>query len=90
MIYQRKLLEGFSDILVDELPCSLSSIRSIIHHIDLILGARLPNKAVYRLIPQENEEVKRQVGDLMDKGLIQEILSPCIVPTMLSPKKDGG
>jgi hypothetical protein len=75
---------------VDELPHSLPPIRSISHHIDLIPGASLPNKAVYRLTPQENEEVKRQVQDLMDKGLIQESLSPCDVPTVLSPKKDGG
>jgi hypothetical protein len=26
----------------------------------------------------------------MDKGLMREILIPCIVPTVLSPKKDGG
>jgi hypothetical protein len=86
----QKLLEEFANIVVDELPCSLSPIRSISHHIDLIPGASLPNKVVYRLTPQENEEFKRQVHDLMDKGLIQESLSPCTVMEVLSPKKDGG
>jgi hypothetical protein len=68
----------------------LPPIISIIHHIDLIPGASLPNKAAHRLMPQENEEVKRQVQDLMEKGLVRESLSPCVVPTVLSPKKDGG
>jgi hypothetical protein len=86
----QKLLEYFPDIVVDELPCLLPLIRSISHHIDLIPGASLPNKATYRLTPQENEEVKRQVQDLMDKGLIRESLSPCAIPIVLSPKKDGG
>jgi hypothetical protein len=45
---------------------------------------------VYRLTLQENEEVKRQVQDLMDKGLVRESLSPCVVPIVLIPKKDGG
>jgi hypothetical protein len=86
----QKLLEEFVDIVVDEVPRSLPPIRSISHHIDLIPGASLPNKVAYRLTPRENEEVKRQVQDLMDKGLIRESLSPCIVPIVLSPKKDGG
>jgi hypothetical protein len=75
---------------VEELPHSLPPIRSVSHHIDLILGVSFPNKVAYKLTPQENEEVKRQVQELMDKGLVQEILSPCVVPIVLSPKKDGG
>jgi hypothetical protein len=54
----QELLEEFVDIVVDELPCSLPPIKSIIHHIDLIPGVSLPNKAMYRLTMQENEEVK--------------------------------
>jgi hypothetical protein len=65
--------------VVDDLPCSLLPIRSISHHIDLIPGVSFPNKAAYRLAPQENEEFKKQVQDLMDKGLIRESLSPCII-----------
>ena len=60
----QQLLGEFADIIVDELPRSLPPVRSVSHHIDLIPGASLPNKAAYRLTPQENEEVKRQVQDL--------------------------
>jgi hypothetical protein len=86
----QELLEEFADIVVEKIPRSLPPIISVSHHIDLILGASLPNKAAYRLIPQENEEVKRQVQDLLDKGLVRESLSPCVVLTVLSLKKYGG
>jgi hypothetical protein len=86
----QELLEEFIDIVVDELPHSLPPIRSVSHHIDLIPGASFPNKAAYRLTPQENEEVKRKVQDLLDKGLVRESLSLCVVSTVLSSKKDGG
>jgi hypothetical protein len=52
-------VEVFADIVVDELPHSMPPIRSVSHHIDLIPGASLPNKATYKLTLQENEEVKR-------------------------------
>jgi hypothetical protein len=64
-------------------------MRSVSHHIDLIPGASFPNKTAYRLTPQENEEVKRQVQEMLDKGLVRESLSPCTFLTVLSPKNDG-
>jgi len=85
----KTLLNDFVDIMVDELPNALPPIRSISHHIDLKPRASLPNKVAYKLTPQENVEVGRQVQELMDKGLIRESLSPCVVPTVLSPKKGG-
>jgi hypothetical protein len=75
---------------VGELPHSFPPMRSVSHHIDLIPRASFSNKATYRLTPQENEEIKRQVQELLDKGLVRESLSPCVVPTILSPKEDVG
>ena len=39
--------------------------------------------------PQETQEIQRQVDDLLAKGMIRESLSPCVVPALLVPKKDG-
>jgi hypothetical protein len=41
------------------------------------------------MTPAENAEISRQVQQLLDKGLVRESLSPCVVPTVLSPKKGG-
>jgi hypothetical protein len=86
----QELLEEFTYIMVDELSHLLPSMRSVSHHIELILGAILLNKSAYRLTPQENEEVRKQVQELLDKGLVRESLSPCVVPMVPSPKKYGG
>ena len=84
------MLTDYNDIIVDDLPNDLPPVRSINHRINLIPGATLPNKETYRMTPTENEEIRKQVQEQLDKGLIRESLSPCTVPTMLSPRKDGG
>jgi hypothetical protein len=64
-------------------------MRGIEHKIDLIPGASLPNRAAYKTNPDETKEIQRQVQDLLDHGYIRQSLSPCSVPVLLVPKKDG-
>ena len=49
----------------------------------------MPNRAPYRTNPQETKEIQKQVQELLDKGYIRISLSPCAVPVILVPKKDG-
>ena len=60
-----KFLNVYKDIVVDDIPNGLPLVRSISHCMDLIPGASFPNKAPYRLTPIENEELNRQVHELL-------------------------
>ena len=84
------LLNEYVDIIVDDILNEFPPIRSIIDRIYLILGASFLNEVAYRMTPKENGEIKSQVQDLLDKGLVREILCPCVPSTILSLKKDGG
>ena len=83
------LLQEFQDVFPDELPPGLPPLRGIEHRIDLIPGAPLPNKAPYRANPEETKGIQRQVKHLIDHGHVRESLSPCAVPVILVPKRDG-
>ncbi|XP_072150841.1 uncharacterized protein [Setaria viridis] len=83
------ILQEYADVFPKDLPPGLPPLRGIEHQIDLIPGAQLPNRAPYRTNPDETKEIQRQVQALLDKGYIRESLSPCSVPVLLVPKKDG-
>ncbi|XP_033139424.1 uncharacterized protein LOC117131126, partial [Brassica rapa] len=79
----------YQDVFPEDNPIGLPPIRGIEHQIDFVPGATLPNRPAYRTNPVETKELQRQVEELMEKGHIRESMSPCAVPVLLVPKKDG-
>jgi hypothetical protein len=69
--------------------CELPPNRGIEYQIDFILGASIPNWLAYKSNPEETKELQRQVEEFISEGYVRESISPCVVPILLVPKKDG-
>lgn len=84
-----KVLEEYVDGILNELPDGLPPKRDIQHHIDLIPGVYFPNQETYRINPTQHANLNQQVTKLINKGVVRAIMSPCVVLTLLTPKKDN-
>lgn len=62
------LLKEYQDVFLDKILSGLPPLRGIEHQIDLIPGASLPNRPLYRTSPEETKEIQYQVEDLLSKG----------------------
>ncbi|RDX85441.1 hypothetical protein CR513_33373, partial [Mucuna pruriens] len=79
----------FTDVFSNEVPHGLPPLRGIELQIDLVPGCPIPNRPAYRTNPKETKEIRKQVNELLQKGFVRESLSPCSIPVILVPKKDG-
>ncbi|PON59962.1 hypothetical protein TorRG33x02_286090, partial [Trema orientale] len=72
-----------------ELPKELPPRRAIDHKIELEPGTRPPAKAPYRMAPSELMELRKQLDELLNAGLIQPSKAPYGAPVLFQKKQDG-
>ncbi|PKU63444.1 RNA-directed DNA polymerase [Dendrobium catenatum] len=83
------ILNKYPDVLSCVLPARFPPEMQIQHAIEFVPGSVIPNRPAYRLHPDEQAELKRQVEELLSKGFVRHSVSPCAVPALLIPKRDG-
>ncbi|MCO5600634.1 hypothetical protein L7F22_054749 [Adiantum nelumboides] len=85
-----KFLNQFQDVFIDDIPGELPPKRGDDDHaIELIPGSSPPNKPPYRVSQAQQEEIMRQVNELVEKGMVRPSSSPFCSPVLLVHKKDG-
>ena len=82
-------MQDYRDVFPVDNRIGLPPIVGIEPQIDFVPGATLPNRPAHRTNHDETKELQKQVNELLEMGHIRESMSPCAVPVLLVPKKDG-
>ncbi|MCO5608392.1 hypothetical protein L7F22_062601 [Adiantum nelumboides] len=83
-------LNQFQDVFIDDISRELPPKRGHDGHmIGLIPGSSLPNKPPYRVSKAQQEEIMRQVNELVEQGMMRPSSSPFCSLVLLVQKKYG-
>ncbi|KAL2232453.1 UNVERIFIED_CONTAM: hypothetical protein Sindi_1425300 [Sesamum indicum] len=84
----KRLLREFEDVMPDELPRKLPPKRAVDHEIELVPGTRPPARAPYKMSQSKLMELRKQLKDMLESGIIKSAKSP-YGATVLFQKKAG-
>ncbi|XP_078148594.1 uncharacterized protein LOC144544050 [Carex rostrata] len=82
------VVSEFVDVFPEEIP-GLPPAREVEFKIDLVPGTAPISKVPYRMAPAELKELKVQLEEMLEKGLIRPSTSPWGAPVLFVRKKDG-
>ncbi|KAL0350187.1 UNVERIFIED_CONTAM: RNA-directed DNA polymerase [Sesamum radiatum] len=85
----KKLLTEFEDVMPDELPRKLPPNRAVDHEIELVPGTKPPARAPYRMSQPELVELRKQLKEMLESGIIKPAKSPYGAPVLFQKKADG-
>ena len=83
------ILRRFADVMPPELLKKLPPRRQTDHQIELVPGSRPPAQAPYRMSLPELRELRKQLTELLDAGLVQPSKAPYGAPVLFQKKQDG-
>ena len=84
-----RILKEFRDIMHSELPKELAPRRPIDHKIELLPWAKPRAQVPYWMAPAELLELRKQLKELLDSGMIQPSRAPFGTPVLFEKKHDG-
>ena len=80
------LLRRFADVMPPELLKKLPLRRQTDHQIELVPGSRPPPQPPYRMTPLELRELRKQLMELLDAGLVKPSKAPYGAPVLFQKK----
>ena len=82
------VLKRYGDVIPYQLPKALPPRREIDHQIELVLGAKSPARAPYRMAPPELVELKKKLNELLEVGFVRPSKTPFGASMLFQKKHD--